>query len=335
MVPSDKFGSGQLWLAGLLAGLVAGTIIASAIIWSNGLLNDQPDAVVPNSTDQATPTLALLDTMRCPRGLTRSVQVRGFEDGFSRIGDEPSRIEPNLLRFGAFADASDGKSRALGLRSYDEGGVDKQLIDHFTIPDGTVSGTLVLRLKASGGGSDNDYIKLIPSATYQTPSRAELLASFALSVSDAIGVPSKDRTAGLVSIPLEAFSNDATPASEGSFPKVLAFMAKSPNQLRQLTLIVSDDTAVDVAALSLCSEPEAVQGVTFAEYSDKPLGPNVSILSCANDDTQSHCGPYSGDTLCSTPLPIACYKDGTSQKPGGLAAAILFALHNSVLDIAF
>jgi hypothetical protein len=64
-----------------------------------------------------------------------------------------------------------------------------------------------------------------------------------------------------------------------------------------------------------------MRGVTFVEHSDKRLGPDMSLLSCALDDTQSMCGPYTGDTLCTQALPLACYKDGANPKPQTLAKA--------------
>jgi hypothetical protein len=314
---SNKAGVGEVrfWLGIVAAGFIGGVVASGATIWASHSLKPPPPVNPQNNLQSPTPALAAIDSIRCPRGLISNVQVRGTEDNFSRLGDEGARIEPSLLRFGSYRDAQEGRARALGLRDYDEGGADKQLIDHFDVPKSAVSGTLVLKFKTAGGGAENDFIRLVPSQTFVTASGAEKLASFSLSVAQAASRFAQTGASNVASIPLEDFTADSKPPNPNNMAAVLNYTGQQASDLQKVTLIVSDDTAIDVAALALCLEPDLVQGVTFAEASDKPLGPNYSVLSCAGDDTQSHCGPYSGDTLCTTELPVACYRDGTNPKP--------------------
>jgi hypothetical protein len=164
-------------------------------------------------------------------------------------------------------------------------------------------------------------LRLTASRTTRSKSGAELLASFSISIADASTLLSEDVPAGVLSIPLERLIGSPPNAQPNGIPEVLKYLAQNQGEPSQVSLIVTDDTAVDVAALFLCVEPETDQGVTFSEHSDKSLGPDLSVLACALDETQSHCGPYSGDTLCTTALPMACYKDGQASKPADLAKA--------------
>lgn len=311
----------HIWLAGVLGGLVSGLVIAGVMLLVFHESKDQTKRSDPLLQISQTPLLDHLDKMRCARGLKRVVQIGGQEDSFARTGTEPARIERSLLRFGSFADLQAGKARALGLRSYDEGGTDKQLVDHFNVPKGAVNGALLLKLRAAGNGSDNDYLRLLPSVTTRSGSGTEALSSFSLSISAAVEQSVQAKSGDIISIPLENFADLSPVGGPEEIAKVLAYTAALPEGQSPLSLIVSDDTAVDVAALFLCVEPEEVQGVTFSELSAKSSEPALSVLACAVDETQSHCGPYSGDTLCTTQLPVACYKDGSSLKPDNLSKA--------------
>jgi hypothetical protein len=328
MTPERRFGLGSVWLAGTVGGLIGALVVGGVFYFVGPNKNPKSVNEAPGSGTYNTPVLAHADSLRCPRGLRQTIQVRGKEDGFDRNGDEPSRIEPSLLRFGSFQDAQNGASRALGMRAYDEGGADKQLIDYFAIPKGTLSGTLIVKLRAVSGGAENDYLKLTPSRSYRSQSGADSLASFSVSGAELADLQIAPSTTGVFAISLDKFVRRAGQSRPDEQAPVLAYLDNTQTEEEFVTLTISDDTAVDVAVLSLCVEPETIQGVTFAESSDKPLGPDVSVLGCAIDETQGFCGPYSGDTLCSKPLPVACFQDGTNPKPAGLREA-------SINDAAF
>jgi hypothetical protein len=332
MKPENKTSNLSLVFASLVGGIVAAIIVGTGFMLGP-LKQAKPLGFVAEST---TPTLDKLDTMTCPRGLTLVTQVRGQEDGFSRAGQEPAAIDPALRRYGAFNDLYNGQVRTYGLRSFDESGPDKLLIQHFDMPKGAVSGSLLLRVKGSARGASNDYVRLISSAPYLSQSGIERLVSFSASLqtegieatvlsappvgdeSEQNGEHLSDR---LLVINLELFkgsSTDPTGSILGYFNQTVPTQGNATNLI---TLGVYDDTTVDVAALALCVEPDSIRGVTFVEHSDKRLGPDMSLLSCATDETQSMCGPYTGDTLCSDQLPLACYKDGTAAKPDNIAKA--------------
>jgi hypothetical protein len=317
---SDKvsFPVWQVWLVAIGSGLFSGLVTGAVVLWASNTARAPVVSGSQSPLSSQTPALSELDAMRCPRGLISRVQVRGAEDGFSRLGEEPSQIEPSLTRFGSFRDAQDGKPRALGVRAYDEAGLDKQLIDYFDIPQTAVSGTLIIKLKSAGSGYENDFLKIIPTQTIQTSTGVEKLASFSISTAESVATYSKIADQNVVAIPLEAFVANGQKQVAGAVAPVLVATNPAQQKSGRFALIVSDDTMVDVAALSLCLEPDIAQGVTFAEASDKPLGPDYSVLSCAGDETQSYCGPYSGDTACTTRLPIACYRDGANPKPANL-----------------
>jgi hypothetical protein len=324
-------GARDIWFAGLIGGFVSGSILAIATTLLNPNTFSPDQAVATKAVESASPMLDYVDTLRCPSGLRHFVQVRGLEDGFARSGDEPSRIEPSLMRFGSFKDAAKGTSRVFGLRAYDQGGNDQQLIDYFDIPKGTVSGRLVLKHKPTGAGAENDFVRLVPSATFQTKSGAEMLAEFSLGIGTALQAQTaatktddplaRELPKDVLVIPLERFVFGNYGSTDPQIAPIISYLSERKAEADFLTLMVTDDTAIDVAALSLCVEPDIKRGVTFVEFSDKPLGADMSYLACAKDMTQSFCDPYAGDTSCSTALPLACYKDGTSTMPASFTVS--------------
>ena len=310
----------DLVLAALLGGLVSAVLAGGGIAWH--MSGRDPAAVVGNDASvSATPTLDALDAVRCPRGLSKTVQVRGREDGFSRLDSEPAEVDPAMRQFGGFDDLAAGRPRAQTLRDFDDTGPDGMLIHHFDIPEGTVSGTLVLHARAAGAGAENDFIGLIPQQPYLSPAGAPKLASYTFAMADARANLVTTAQGELLAVPLAGFG----PSAREPFPDILSHMASlsAKGKPARLTLEVVDDTAVDVAGLALCVEPDEERGVTFVELSDKPMGAEVSVLACSLDMTQNLCGPTQGDVACDQALPVACYRDGTASKPEGLKESFL------------
>jgi hypothetical protein len=307
----------DLALAAVLGGLVAGAVTGLVLMLALPRLAGSPLDAAASYTSSETPALDALDAVRCPTGFRRLVQVRGAEDNFSRTGEEPAEIDPALLRFRAFADLKAGLPRTQTLRNFDERRTDRTLLTWFDVPSGTVAGTLVLSYRDAGSGHENDYLGLMPGAPFAAANGAERLASYTLAMSTAKALAGADEPPGLLRLPLHQF----VPSAGEPYRDVLSHMraAALAGTSPALTLSVQDDTMVDVAGLVLCVEPDAVRGVTFSELSHKPMGADVSVLSCALDPTQGLCGPRQGDTACTARLPLACYRDGTGQKPPGLA----------------
>lgn len=306
-------------LVGALGGIVGGltfAIVAGVLpIQSSTQRLDQRVALASQ-----TPAREHLDALRCPRGLQQIVEIRGNEDGFSKNGDEPSRVDPAMVRFGLFADLDKRAPRAVGRRDYDEGGVDRALVDYFKVPKDVVSATLVVRMRAIGQSAQNDGFQIIPQVTYKGKTGAERLAVFGLTVGDPAIIPVGNPADGVFEIALEGLTQgNAAPA--GKFVDYInqSAFGDEGNTANHVSLIISDDTMVDVAAISWCSEPSEVRGVTFVEHSDKPLGTDISLLSCSGDPTLNTCDPFSGDTLCTAQLPLACFQSGNLARPESLA----------------
>jgi hypothetical protein len=303
----------------VFASLLGGLVVSMAMLMASAQMAKQQAPRAEAVAETQTPALDHLETMTCPRGLRRVQQVLGQEDGFARTGTEPSRVDPRMTRFGLFRDFDARLVRSFGRRDYDEGGSDKALIDYFSAPSGIVSGHLVLRLKDGANGVANDFIQLIPSTTTNGKSGTERLAQYSISLVSPDVTLIGDARDGVVDIKLDAFKPQPLDPQE-NLPAYLRINTSLVlGNANSLNLLILDDTNVDVAALVLCLAPAEKQGVTLIEHSDKPLGPNVSVLQCSSDVTQSSCGPFSGDTACSAALPIACYKTGTAPIPTSIA----------------
>jgi hypothetical protein len=305
----------DLLIAAVLGGLVSGVAVGGCLM----MVPDLGRKATPIATEEsvsATPATDALEGVRCPRGMTRTVQVRGLEDGFARAGEEPAEIDGSLLQFQSYADLKAGVPSTQKLRAFDEGGVDKVLLHHFDVPKGAVSGSLILRVRGVGGGADNDYIGLTPSKVETTSSGRQILARYTHPMSDARRKAAQGERDDVVTIPLSDFVN----GNGSDFPDVLSHLGAltSAGDPARLNLTIFDDTIIDMAGLALCVEPEIDRGVTFSEVSTKPAGPDISVLGCSIDESQSFCGPYQGDMACDQALPLACYKDGTQPKPEGL-----------------
>lgn len=302
-----NFLSGWAAFGLVLGACLVGAAAAAATVWL--LHRSAPDATAVLA--RQFPLTHAVDSFTCPKGLTRVAQVRGVEDGFAPSGEEPSRIDPRLLRNGHFADLATGTSTAARLRAYDEGGVDKPLVDHFTLSGGIVSGKLVMRIASSGAGSDNDGLRIGDLDYLSYSLRDQGNRSYAVDGLWAVSHPELlDDGSALVSLDFSQIWNmPVDPAKRANFADYL----NRTGRIADIDLVLSDDTKVDALALLACQLPAEAKGVTLAEARDKPLGQDVSWLSCGLDQTQHGCNPFSGDRLCSAPGPIACYRDGTNM----------------------
>lgn len=304
-----NFSTAAIALGFLLGACLAGAVAAAAAVYL--LRRAEPDAAT--ALARQFPFTQAVESFTCAKGLTRVAEVRGAEDGFAPTGDEPARIDPRLLRNGQFADLASGSNSAIHARAYDEGGSDKQLVDHFMVPRGIVSGKLIMRIARSGPGSDNDGLRIgdLDYLSYNLSDRD--VRSYGM---DALwaGV-GPDRLAdgsALLSLDFtQIWNRSVDPGKKANLADYLGLTGR----IADVDLVLSDDTRVDALALLACQSPAEAKGVTFAESREKPLGEDVSWLSCNLDPTQRGCDPFNGDRLCSVPGPIACYRDGTNKAP--------------------
>lgn len=78
------------------------------------------------------------------------------------------------------------------------------------------------------------------------------------------------------------------------------------------TLRLSALGVLFASTLSLPALASGGYGMTWAK-SGHGASPGVDLVSCAN------CDPYTGDTACSTALPVLCINKDGSPAPAGLA----------------
>ena len=288
-------------IRGALIGLLALAGLAGCSLIS------RPPAVTPQTALEAA------DDVRCPRGLNRIMRTGGREDDFDTRDAEPSRIRPARLPNPYLETIATAQSGTFRLRTYDEAAQDKVLIDHFDLPRGIVSGALVLRYRPSGG-TYNDKVRIgnldenafadgynqTEGYFYRFKPAPDVAAS---------GPP----PAVVISVPFEQLHRSERMAFKGSFINFLN-RADRPDAV---DFELDDDTALDVAILVLCQQPEVAKGTTFAEFHAKLAGPDISFMACDLDRTQAPCNPFQGDQICTAALPLACYQPG-SRVPTGL-----------------
>ncbi len=267
------------------------------------------DAAKSTVATPATAT-AQASTVRCDRGLTRIERVGGVEDGFAPTGDEPARIRPARLPNAYLDSIASSQSGAVQLRDYDEVGQDRVLIDHFDVPRDIVSGAVIVRLRTTGGSS-NDGLRLGNLDERDFAAGFAKAETFGYSFRKEAANPDAATTGDIVSVPLEALTPNPRADYKGSFIDFLN-RADRPDAV---DFEVDDDTAVDVAIMVVCQRPQVARGTTFTEFRSKIATPDVSFLSCFLDKTQAPCNPFEGDRLCTAPLPMACYQPGKRTPP--------------------
>ncbi len=273
----------------------------------------QPDAVKPaTAVEQAS-------EVRCARGLTRIELIGGLEDGFAASGSEPSRVRPARLPNPYLDTLIKAQSGVIRLRDYDETGQDRILIDHFSVPRDIVSGAVVIRLRTTGGSS-NDAVRLgnlDERAFINGFAKAE---SYLINLKSVAGRTSAASAGEVITVPFDKLTTNARAEFKGSFIDYLN-RADRPDAV---DLEVEDDTAIDVFMLVLCQQPQTKRGTSFSEFRTKLVAADVSLLTCALDKTQEPCNPFVGDKLCTAELPVACYKPG-ARVPANLNQAGLGA----------
>jgi hypothetical protein len=266
------------------------------------------------------PGTAYIETFKCARGLNRIVLIGGREDSFDQSDEEPARINPKRLPNPYLETIRDAQNGMMTLRDYDESGQDKLFIDYFDVPGGIVSAQLVLVQKPFGSQT-YDGLRL---GDMTNPQRIDNGDPF-------IGVPAfnfgfgnnqpepiqNDKASGLLVLDLAVpafISGSLNNGITAPYGTVLDYLNQS-SRPDVLDIQIQDDTAVDFVALLLCQIPPVAKGTTFVEFSSKPAGPGISMLSCQNDKSQQPCNPFQGDQLCTSSLPLACYKPDPTAAP--------------------
>jgi hypothetical protein len=266
------------------------------------------------------PGTAYIDAFRCARGLNRIVLVGGREDGFDQSNSEPARINPARLPNPYLETIRDAQSGMLTLREYDEGGQDKVLIDYFDVPRGIVSAQIVLVQKPFGSQTYDSLrfgdLNNLKQTAGADPYFGNPAFNFGFGKSGFVPLQDNKASGLLVldmAIPafVSASLNDGINAPDGS---VLDYINQGARP-DVLDIQIHDDTAIDFIALLMCQTPPVAKGTSFVEFSTKPVGPEISMLSCQSDRSQQPCNPFQGDQLCTSSLPLACYKSSSAPAP--------------------
>jgi hypothetical protein len=273
--------------------------------------------VVPDTEPTRSTAVEQASAVRCARGLTRIERVGGAEDGFAAPGAEPARIRPARLPNAYLETIAAAQSGAMQLRDYDEGGQDRILIDYFDMPRDIVSGSVIVRLRATGG-SNNDGIRLGNLDERDFADGFSRTESFTYTLKKEAENPEAGQAGVVAVIPFETLTPNPRAQFKGNFIDYL----NGTDRPGSVDLEADDDTMIDVVILVLCQKPQVERGTSFAEYRSKFAGSDVSFLSCFLDKTQAPCNPFEGDQLCTAALPMACYKPGGRAPPDLIKAGL-------------
>jgi hypothetical protein len=309
--------TGQVWRTValmLMSAVLGAALLGGGLIWLKA--NDPNLKATPIAS--SSPGMDAVEAFRCKAGLVKTIQIRGVEDGFARGNLEPATIRPALMSRPYFKDLASRQITTLRARDFDEFGSMKVLIDHFDVPKNVVSGTLYLRFRTREGDTNDgilmgDYLDGSPGRPFSEGLGFGLRArgvgkATPLADGSSLAILNLDGPEGII------------PSSETTSPGIIDFL-NQPQRKGAIDVRIGNDTALDFIALGLCSEPQTSKGTTFSEYSTKPLGQNVSFLSCSIDSVAAMCDPFVGDTPCGTALPVACYQLGQRAMTPTIAAA--------------
>ncbi len=293
------------------------SVLGAGLVWVTATSSTSGNFFNPIKRESLTPGMDLVDSVKCDTGLTRIVEVRGREDGFSRDGEESARIDPRLLVDGYYRDFQEGTNAVAQLRDYDEKGSDKVFMDYFELPPATASIRLVFRYKGFPG-FENDAALLGDLFVDPESTSQSVNSVFVQELSDQPTTSDLSDGSRLMIVNPFLLKNHDAQQSNHHFGDYL----KNPLRPHQLDLNIGDDLAIDFAALITCQEPSEKRGVTLSESHIKLAGPDVSWLSCNLDRSLAGCDPLSGDQVCSVPTPLGCYRPGTRKPDRGLLKSV-------------
>jgi hypothetical protein len=303
---------GQEHIGWFVAAFVGGLLAAAAMLLLLRLFPEiLPTRELPPPINSELPGLAYIDDFRCRPGLTKIVVLRGLEDDYSASGAEPASIRDAVFENGYFQSLAGQHNHPNVLRDYDQGGLDRHLIDHFQVPRGIVEGRLIFSARLlSNVPNDTVYLGDIDPRS-ETNSPSEVTVFYApVGAFSPIESQSTLRYSGFHAFDFVELVPGKSNPMEASF---LAFL-NSESRSDAVDLVIAEDTQVDFAALLLCQEPGEDRGTAFREHRADYSKQGLSLLSCSEDSTQPSCNPFSGDQFCRVRTPISCYLDGQNTQ---------------------
>ena len=256
---------------------------------------------------------AILSDFQCRYGETKHIKINGKDDNFSMLDAEPGRVHERLRQYPGLVSTSPHQ------RGYDQRGRDLILNDYFDVPSNITKGIFIFRPYPTTN-YDNDVISLGDFLSFGNTSNLYQPHVFTeeLKRLTAHGIWTKTRnnifSASFKDLRFQLrrrAKHDVTREYQTLLESIQA--GGSP---KIIDYFVYDDTAVDYAAIAYCTEPTTDMGLTFSEYkfltkqTDK-----YQVYSCNFERSAYICNPFIGDTPCSTPLPLACYRDTGTAVP--------------------
>ncbi len=270
--------------------------------WTPGLGLD--DGVSAPTTGQA-----VIDDFQCRFAETRTVQMRGREDGFSSAGHEPSNPPAWMV------DPSDPVTH-LARHDYDVSQANGFVVDRFELDPGTVSGLFITSLR-SMPDDQSETLFIGDLEDFRRPGDFQTVPKFYRNLNDLAQMPGWSRRGSLVWSPLEAIRM-VLPNPE-SQTDLLHVVQASPQRVT-LDVKVSDDTTVDFMALVTCNRPARHRGYTMRVGGGRDLAARsvVSLTVLPDQGTNKSGDPFTGDTECDNALPLMCFRDDRRPAPTGL-----------------
>ena len=246
-----------------------------------------------------TPAMDRLNDYACRRAETKHIILGGQEDGYSPQGDETI----NALDLVEYYKTRTGRELGITVgRNYDDVGYDQIFVDRLTLPNNVAHGIFVMRAKQLGS-LNNDFIKI--GDLLADGKKAHISQFLFRRPEDSHGLQREGEVffSSLKGLRFEQRMIDGEPNHPQDENNLFDFLRTQDNQFG---VIASDDSAVDVIGVAICTEPDRNYGNSFLV---SQIDDSTVYLSCNAEDGQNHCQPFSGDTRCNVSLPLACYAD--------------------------
>lgn len=270
----------------------------------------------PPAEPQPATAMDLLRAYKCQRAETRQIIVRGVEDNYSPAGEEP-----NFVREGR--QSTDNLTFFAG-GSYDQLQLDRRFTDSFRVPANTARGLFVIRMKAVGN-NDSDSISIGDVSTFSDA----WLPRFGAGVVALESAPGWTRRKDLYFAEFAAIALRAAPRPAANGGRTTTGGASILDFVRNggadgwVDVFVQDDTGVDVMGAAICIEPPRTKGFSLSLFrGGAPSAPNIVTISCSHGGRDQYmCDHYVGDTACTTPLPVACFRPRGRPMPKAMVGA--------------
>ena len=284
-----------LLLGAILIGATLGAIALNSFLYSEA--EREPEIITPPRTG-----MQILQDYRCMKAESKQIILRGVEDNYAAAGDEDIFFSD----LHEFMQNRNGKKGAVTVdRSYDEGGMDRFLLDQIEIPSRSVNGIFVIKAR-SLTETTNDSINIGDLLT-----RGEKRNFYGTGISSIPQSETWQLEGGVYSAKFsDLIFKDLLNESGENIPRnhdnLLEFIQSDESENASVGVYIGDDHAVDFIGAAMCLPPANAKGMSLL-VSPFPGKEDIAKLSCVTGEQEDHCDPYKGDTLCSMSLPLACF----------------------------